>query len=251
MTLPLRLYLVDDEAPALDRLQDLLSDLQEELPHHILGTASNGPDALAWLEHNPVDVLLLDIQMPQMTGIDLARHLPRLPYPPVVIFTTAYDQYALQAFDVQAADYLVKPIRATRLKAALEKAARLIPERTESGMESRRYFSVTERGRIRLIPVQEVVYLKAELKYITLRTAEREFLLEESLTHLEKELGDRFIRIHRNCLVSTTALQGFERIPVDGGEQHWVAVMKGIEEKLPVSRRQQHVIRQFRQPNAA
>lgn len=250
MTGVLRILLVDDEPPALARMMDLLRDLADDCPNEVIGTASNGPAALEWLQQHNADVALLDIQMPQMSGIELARHLPRLSHPPAVIFTTAYDQFALQAFDVHAIDYLLKPVRLDRLKSALERARKITPMQDgvlrDLAREPRRYFSVAERGRVRLVPVAEVLYLKAELKYVTLKTHDKEYLLEESLTHLEEELGDRFVRIHRNCLVARHALQGFEKVQPEDGEQQWVAVLAGLNEKLAVSRRQQHVIKQFR-----
>ena len=144
--------------------------------------------------------------MPDMDGIELARHLLKLPQPPVIIFTTAYHEHAIAAFEVHAIDYLVKPVRVQRLLAALQKVPRLRPlsdarlDRLPAA--ARRFLSVTERSRVVLVPIEEVIYLKAELKYITIRTAEREYLLEESLTKLEEEFGSRFVRVHRNCLVA-------------------------------------------------
>jgi two-component system response regulator AlgR len=155
----------------------------------------------------------------------------------------------VQAFEVHALDYLLKPIRRERLEAALLRARDIAhPTQEVLGDLSpvpRRYFSVAERGRVRLVSVDAVLYLKAELKYVTLRTREAEFLLEESLTQLETEFGNRFLRIHRNCLVAREKLLGFER-GHDEGEGHWLALLDGSEEKLPVSRRQSHVVREFR-----
>jgi two-component system response regulator AlgR len=246
---PLRLFLVDDEPPALNRLQDLLADCQTEVPHQVVGTAANGYDAVQGLLGDPADVVLTDIQMPEMSGLELARHLTRLHPRPHIIFCTAYDQFALQAFEVHAIDYLLTPVRAERLVAALQRVRELAPPKAETYIQlerrARRYFSVSERGRVRLVPVDAVVYLKAELKYVTLRTRDSEYLLEESLTQLETEFGDRFLRIHRNCLVARAALVGFER----GHNEHestWTAVLDGIPERLPVSRRQSHVVRAFR-----
>ncbi len=131
-----------------------------------------------------------------------------------MIFTTAYDDYAIRAFEVHAVDYLLKPIRLARLKEALARAraAPLRPEMLrELARAPRTHFSAQERGRIHLIPVADVIYLKAELKYVTVRTATREYLIEESLTRLEQEFGERFVRVHRNCLVARAAVRGFER----------------------------------------
>lgn len=239
---PLRVFIVDDEAPARARLKALLADIAADLPNTLAGEAANGAEALDRLAAVPADVALVDIRMPQMDGIELARHLARLDAAPAVVFTTAYDQYAVQAFELNAVDYLVKPVRAQRLAAALEKARRAAPLRPDMlqrlAPQGRRHFSVAERGRIQLVPVADVVYLKAELKYVTARTREREFLLDESLTHLEEELAARFVRVHRNCLVARGAIAGFEKETAEDGETHWVVRLAGLDERLPVSRRQ-------------
>jgi len=195
--------------------------------------------------------------MPVMDGVELARHLRRLASPPAVVFTTAYDQYAVQAFEVAAADYLLKPVRAERLADALGKARRQLAP-TDAALAAlapgaRRHFSVTERGRILLVPVDEVIYLKAEQKYVTARTADREYLLDEALVQLEQEFGERFIRIHRNSLVARAALRGVERASGHGegacaantGEGHWQVILAGVPERLPVSRRQWPAVRQL------
>ena len=170
--------------------------------------------------------------MPDMDGIELARHLLKLAQPPVVIFTTAFNEHAVQAFDVNAVDYLMKPVRMQRLLAALQKVPRLKPvsvsKLDELPASARRFLSVTERSRVVLVPVDEIVYLKAELKYITIRTPEREYLLEESLTRLEQEFGQRFVRVHRNCLVSREFIRGFERCVSDDGDAHWEVLLKGM-----------------------
>ena len=193
--------------------------------------------------------MLTDIHMPDMDGLELARHLLKLAQPPVVIFTTAYNEHAVQAFDVSAVDYLMKPVRMQRLLSALQKVPRLKPvsvsKLDELPANARRFLSVTERSRVVLVPVDEIVYLKAELKYITIRTAEREYLLEESLTRLEEEFGQRFVRVHRNCLVARDFIRGFERCVSDDGDAHWEVLLKGMAETLPVSRRQQFIVREI------
>jgi two-component system response regulator AlgR len=150
---------------------------------------------------------------------------------------------------VHAVDYLVKPVRVQRLLAALQKVPRLKPmtieKLTQLPAAARRFLSVTERSRVVLVPVDEVIYLKAELKYITIRTAQREYLLEESLTRLEQEFGSRFVRVHRNCLVARDFIRGFERRSNDDGDAHWEVLMHGIDESLPVSRRQQYIVREI------
>jgi two-component system response regulator AlgR len=246
-TAVLRVLIVDDEAPARRRLRELLADCADALPLSVTGEAANGREALDMLATINADLLLVDIHMPDMDGLELARHALKLSQPPAIIFTTAYDQHALEAFDVHAVDYLLKPVRVQRLLTALQKVPRLKPL-SEGTLEklpvnARRFLSVTERSRVLLVPVDEIVYLKAELKYITIRTAAREYLLEESLTKLEEEYGDRFVRIHRNCLISRAHIRGFERRPGPDGEPRWEVLLREVPESLPVSRRQQHVVR--------
>jgi two-component system, LytTR family, response regulator AlgR len=243
MSVPLRIFLVDDEAPARTRIRALLEDLQGELPNVVTGEAANGHEGLALLAQQSADVALVDIHMPQMSGLEFARHLTALEKAPAVVFITAHDQYAIEAFEVNALDYLLKPVRAARLAAALGKAAgsgavkRAALEK--AAQAPRRYLSVVERGRITLVPVSEILYLRAELKYVTIRTRDREHLLEESLTGLENEFGATFVRLHRSCLVARSALRGVERVTDEDGEgAGWAVMLEGTSEKLPVSRRQ-------------
>ena len=244
---PLRVFLVDDEAPARERMREVLGDLGAELPNAVVGEASNGYEALLQMPTVPVDVVLVDIHMPQMSGMEFARHLSTLEHPPAVVFVTAHDQYAIEAFEVNALDYLLKPVRASRLAAALAKARASGGVRREAvdraaaqaGQIPRRFFSVTERGRIMLVPVADVIFLRAEMKYVTLRTPEREHLVEEALTSLEQEFGGMFVRIHRSCLVARRRIRGFERATDEDGEgAGWAVILDGTDEKLPVSRRQ-------------
>jgi two-component system response regulator AlgR len=251
----LRILIVDDEAPARRRLRELLDDCTGALPLVVAGEAANGREAMELLSVMSVDLVLSDIHMPAMDGLELARHLLKLAHPPVLIFTTAFHEHALQAFEVNAIDYLVKPVRVQRLLGALQKVPRLKPitaaKLDELPASSRRFLSVTERSRVVLVPVEEIVYLKAELKYITIRTPQREFLLEESLTRLEEEFGSRFVRVHRNCLVSRDAVRGFERRVGDEGDAHWEVLLKDVQETLPVSRRQQFIVRELGREQAA
>ena len=246
---PLRIVLVDDEAPARRRLRELLDDCTAALPVLVVGEAGSGREALQLLGTTPADLVLTDIHMPDMDGIELARHLLKLPLPPVLIFTTAYHEHAIAAFEVHAIDYLVKPVRVQRLLSALQKVPRLKPlsdtKLNRLPAAARRFLSVTERSRAVLVPIDEIVYLKAELKYITIRTADREFLLEESLTRLEEEFGPRFVRVHRNCLVAREAIRGFERRVSADGDAHWEVMLRGVTEALPVSRRQQFIVREI------
>lgn len=248
---PLNVLIVDDEAPARSRMRDLLSDCAGELPLTVVGEAASGRAALEQATSREVDVVLLDVRMPEMDGIEVAQHLQQLERPPAVVFTTAYDAYAIRAFEVHAIDYLLKPIRAGRLKEALLRA------RTVAGPKSaalrdlqpgpRGFLSAHERGKIHLIPVGEVIYLKAELKYVTVRTAAREYLIEESLARLEEEHPARFVRVHRNCLVARQAIRGFERAS-EGAEGQWEVVFKACPERIAVSRRQQHIVRELARP---
>jgi two-component system response regulator AlgR len=245
----LRVLVVDDEAPARNRLRDLLADCAVTMPLEIAGEAATGRQALEMLSACEADVVLLDIRMPDMDGIETAQHIQKFDDPPVVIFTTAFDAYALKAFEVHAIDYLLKPIRLSRLSEALARARSFAPLKPdvlrEIKPDARSHLSVNERGRIHLIPVPDIVFLKAELKYVTVRTAEREFLLEESLARLEQEFFGRFVRVHRNCLVAKDAIRGFERALDAEGEGHWVVVLNNVAEKIDVSRRQQHIVREL------
>lgn len=242
---PLKILLVDDEPLARDRLRVLLGDLAVQRPTEVVGEAANGLEALAVMRQQGVDVVLADIRMPGMDGIELASHLGRLEKPPAVIFTTAYDNYAVQAFDLNAIDYLLKPVRAQRLLAALQKVPGPPLEREVlagigQGVRGggRSHLSCHERGRLLLVPVSEVLYFRADLKYVTARTVEREYLLDDSLTQLESEFGALFLRLHRAVLVMPAALAGFEKAADDDAEAYGWALLRGVPEKLPVSRRQ-------------
>jgi two-component system response regulator AlgR len=243
---PLRVLIVDDEAPARRRLRDVLADCADQLPVEIVGEADNGLTALALVQQQPVDVVLLDIRMPGMDGLECAAHLNTLAAPPAIVFCTAYDVYACQAFDLNAVDYLLKPVRADRLVRALSRARSLsataLGRLREADPKARTHLSVNEKGRIVLIPVADILYLKAELKYVTVRTAAREFLIEESLTHLEGEFGDAFLRIHRNCLVARARIREIGKLPGED-EGHFLR-LDGLDERLPVSRRQYSTLRE-------
>lgn len=257
---PLKLCIVDDEPLARQRLRDLLADLQAESPTRLLAEWSNGREALAGLQELAPeawpDVMLADIHMPGMDGLELAAHLEgwrasRGGAGPALIFTTAYDNHAVQAFELNALDYLLKPVRAQRLQAALEKVRQRQPDAVLPNLETlgrqlrgggRSHLPCHERGRLLLVPVAEVLYFKADLKYVTARTQEREYVLDETLTHLEEEFPERFIRLHRAALVARDALAGFERAQEDADAYGW-ALLRGLPEKLPVSRRQWGVAR--------
>lgn len=245
----LRVVIADDEAPARSRIRDLLEDCAASMALEVTGEASNGRELIELLQRSPADVVLLDIRMPETGGIEAAEHLRKLHDPPAIIFTTAYDSYALKAFELHAIDYLVKPIRLRRLHDALARVRSITPlpldVLREIAPEPRKQLSVQERGRIVLIPVQHIVFMRAEQKYVTIRTIDGEHLIEEPLIRLEQEFRDRFVRIHRSCLVSRDHIDRFERGADDNAEGGWVVVLRGLEERLPVSRRQQYVMKEF------
>lgn len=249
----LRIILVDDEAPARARLRVLLEDLSSRLTTEVVAEAANGVEALAAWQRHPADLLLVDIRMPKMDGLELARHLLGEAEPPAVVFTTAYEAHALEAFEVAAVDYLLKPVKAERLLEALNKAqARLPAEREASlrgaaaaGTAARKYFSCQILGKLTLVPVAEVLYLRADQKYVAAVTAERTHLLDESLTRLEEEFAERFIRLHRGVLIARDAISEFLR-ERDGEEgEHWVAIVRETGERLPVSRRQWPIVKAY------
>ena len=242
----IKIFIADDEEPARERLKELLGDIGAELPTAVVGEARNGLETLERLPESGAELLLLDIQMPGMGGLEVARHVAVLPEPPTVVFVTAHDRHAVEAFELNALDYLLKPVRAERLAAALKKAT--VPNREQlakAAQSAREYISVSERNRIVLVPVREIIFLRAEQKYVTLRTRNREHLIEEPLVSLEREFAASFVRIHRNCLVSRAAIRGFERGAESDDEPHWVVVLDGLDEKLPVSRRQWPALREL------
>ncbi len=238
----LKILIADDETPARNRMRDLLGDIEHVT---VIGEAKNGKEAIDLAQSTHPDVILLDIRMPIMDGIEAAQHAQKLVPKPYIIFTTAFDAYAIKAFDLNAIDYLLKPIRLERLQAAINKAHALKPlpvEALKPLQKMRSHLSIHERGRVLLVPIEKIIFLRAELKYVTVRTAEREYLIEESLTNLETEFGERFIRLHRNCLVAPQYIMGYEKRSIDE-ESQWVAMFKDIPETVTVSRRQQHLIR--------
>ncbi len=246
----LRVLIVDDEPLARARLAQLLADCARELPLEVVASVEDGVAALDAADRLRPDVVLLDILMPGMNGIELARHLARREPAPAVVFVTAFDDHALAAFEVQALDYLLKPVRTERLLAALRRvqgrhaAQPALDQLAQRLGSERRHLTVSERGRLVLVPVEEIVYLRAELKYVTIRTPAREYLTEESLASLEQEFGPRFVRIHRNALVARERIAGFQRVRArpeaegEAGDGHWEVLLRDFDERLPVSRRQ-------------
>ncbi len=233
----------------------LLADCAARLPLTLVGEADGGVAAMEAAARSQPDVVLLDISMPDMDGIEVARHLAQTQAPPAIVFVTAFDEHALRAFEVQALDYLLKPVRAERLLAALQRVQRLQPREprleqlARSLGSARTQIGVSERGRLVLVPVDDIAYLRAELKYVTIRTAAREYLTEESLSALETEFGERFVRIHRNALVARRYIAGFERVRAksegegEAGDGHWEVLLRGVDERLPISRRQWPIVK--------
>jgi two-component system response regulator AlgR len=239
----MRILVVDDEALARDRLSALLHELGD--PYEVVGTASNGEEVLAIFTERGADLVLMDIRMPVMDGLQAAMTLSRGEQPPAVIFITAYEEHALQAFEAQAMDYLLKPVRKARLQQALERAKRLtLPQLKALSTGPDRpvpVLRVNYRGGVRRLPLDQVLYLRAESKYVTARHRQGELLLEESLKTLESRFGDWFLRVHRNALVARRALVGLQR-QVDGSVR---ACLRGCDERLEVSRRHQPRIRRW------
>ena len=231
----LRVLIVDDEPPARERLGQLLAEIGGVA---LAGQAASGLEALEQAARLAPDVVLLDVRMPGIDGIETARHLSVLEEPPAVIFTTAYDQYAVNAFETRAVGYLLKPVRQDKLAAALAHAGRLTRPQLQrlavaAGTPRRTHIAVRRREQVRLIPLEEILYFQADQKYTTVRHAHGEDLIEESLRALEEELGERFARIHRNTLINTGHLQGIER----AGDGRYCVLLRGCAAPLPVSRR--------------
>jgi two-component system response regulator AlgR len=232
----LKILIVDDEPPARERLRSLLVEIPDM---EVVGEAVNGQQSLSRAEELAPDVVLLDVRMPGMDGIEVARHLNALEEPPAVIFTTAFDEYAVNAFETHAVGYLLKPIRKEKLAAALERAGRLTRPQLQkiaaaaSNDKCRTHIAARRREGLRLIPIEDVQYFLAEQKYTTVRHLNGEDLIEDSLRALEEEFNERFVRIHRNALVSVRYLERIER----NAEGQYFVRLRGCEAPLQVSRR--------------
>jgi two-component system response regulator AlgR len=240
----MKILIVDDEKLARVRLRELIMKIGG---HAVVGEAINGSDAIDKVMELHPDVLLMDIRMPVMDGLEAAMHLTSLEDPPNVIFTTAYDEHALEAFEVNAVDYLLKPIRKERLATALERARAVDLQqlkdinRAQDEPSARTHISVQLRGRISLIPVRDIIYFMADSKYVTVRTPAERHLIEDSLVSLEEEFGEHFLRIHRNALVATDYIRGIEKQP----SGRWQVLLKDINDKLDVSRRHTAQVRRW------
>lgn len=253
---PLRVLVVDDEELARMRLKSLVGECSEP-PVTVVGEAANAAQALVWLTTRQCDLVLLDVQMPGRDGTQLAAEL-RLRNPaPAVVFVTAHAEHALKAFDLEAVDYLTKPVKRERLHAALRRVAQRLSnvpaappvEAANSAVDDGPTIVVSDRGRVIRVPVSDVLYLKAELKYVTLRTADHTHVLDDSLAELEERLGDRFLRVHRNALVAKRSVRALERRVVAGenteeGYEGWGVCISPVGEWLAVSRRQVAAVRE-------
>lgn len=243
---PLRALVVDDEQLARSRMRTLLGDCTE--PAVVVDAeAANAVQAMDALRRQAFDVVLLDIHMPGADGLTLAQTLKSMPQPPAIIFVTAHAEHAVHAFELEAADYLTKPVRLERLKGALQKVERLVQSlrALETNTDQNDFLVIQDRNRTERVPLHQVVYFKAELKYVTVRTRERSYILDGSLNELEEKWGDSFVRIHRNALVASRAIRSLEKhVDPEEGEG-WAVRLHGVDELLAVSRRQLGPVREL------
>ena len=240
----MRILLVDDEAPARERLRRMIDEIGGE--YQVVGETARGDQVISKCLETQADLVLLDVQMPGASGLEVAGDLARLNPRPAVVLVTAYPEYALDAFERQVVDYLVKPVRRDRLLDALTRLpVTTRPQQVtgEAGNDSRRrrHLSAHYRGGVQTVPIEEVLYLLAEQKYVTVRHPGGRMLIDESLKALEQEFPERFMRIHRNALVASERLVGLEK----GTEGSSLAVLQGCDERLPVSRRHLPDVRRF------
>jgi two-component system, LytTR family, response regulator AlgR len=240
----LQVLLVDDEPLARSRLRTLLADCAA--PGAVVGgEAGNAAQAMELLQRLSFDAVLLDVHMPGADGLVLARALRTLPQPPAVVFVTAYAEHAVAAFEIEALDYLTKPVRLDRLQVALQKVERAALARgAVQAAPAPEVLLIQDRGRTERVPLSEVLYFKAELKYITVRTASRSYILDASLSELEERHASRFLRVHRNALVARREVRALEKhYDAEEGEG-WAVRLNGIDELLAVSRRQLSAVRE-------
>jgi two-component system response regulator AlgR len=241
----LRVLVVDDEPLARSRLKTLLEDCRSPSAT-AQAQAGNAVQAMELLQHQRFDVALLDIHMPGADGLTLAQNLRSLPQPPALIFVTAHAEHAVKAFELEATDYLTKPVRLERLQSALQKAERYLQSRGNGpSAEPEEVLIIQDRNRTERVPLADVLYFKAELKYITVRTAAREFILDGSLNELEEKYADRFLRIHRNALIARRAARALEKHHDPEEGEGWAVRLDGVGELLLVSRRQVAVVREM------
>lgn len=236
----MKYLVIDDEFLARARLKELLLRID---PDAEVIEAENGQQALDLCERYKPDTALVDIRMPGISGLELVYHLSVLDNSPAIIFTTAHTEYALEAFEANAIDYLLKPVQIERLQRALQKADPITKIQSDSLRNSanRMHISITQKGKIKLVPISSICYLKAENKYVVVKTLKEEYLMNETLNNLESELGDQFLRVHRNALISVNHLEGLEK----NQDGQWCVYFVGLPDKLEISRRQTPTIRSW------
>ena len=237
----LKVLVVDDETLARSRLRTLLGDCTSPAVR-LDGEAANATQAIELLKRLEFDVALLDINLPGADGMALARMLRDFPDPPAVVFITAHAQHAVQAFELEAVDYLTKPVRLERLIAALQKVERSRAGRSSALVEE--VVIIQDRGRTERVLLKDVLYFKAELKYITVRTAARSYILDGSVNELEEKYKVHFMRIHRNAIIARRAVRALvKHYDPDEGEG-WAVRLADVHELLFVSRRQVGAVRE-------
>lgn len=241
----MKILIVDDEPLARSRLRDLLDDIGG---HTIVGEASNGRDALTQVQALQPEIVLLDIRMPELGGLEVAMHLRRFDNAPTVIFTTAYDEHALKAFEANAIDYLLKPIRSSRLEQALAKVHRptqdqpiIPPTHTDGTQSGRQHICAHHRGGLKLIHIDEIIYFQADSKYVSVFFQGGEVLIDDPLKELEQEFGDRFIRIHRRTLVANAFIESLNR----DSQGQCLLKLREIDTLFEISRRQLPQVRKL------
>lgn len=240
----MRILIVDDEPLARSRLRDLLDDIGG---HEICGEAGNGREALAQVQSLLPDLVLLDIRMPEINGLEAALHLSRLEGAPAVIFTTAYGDHALKAFEANAVDYLLKPIRRSRLEQALAKVHRPLPAQLQAASlqsgeaQGRQHICAHHRGGLKLIPINEIIYFQADSKYVSVFHLGGEVLIDEPLKELEQEFADRFTRIHRSTLVANAYIEELSK----AGDGQTLLKLRNVAKSFEVSRRQLPQVRKL------
>jgi two-component system response regulator AlgR len=239
----MKILIVDDEQLARHRLRHMLSSSVE---HTIVGEAATGEQALTLAQKFNPDLVFMDIRMPGMDGLEAANYLSRLENPPAIVFTTAFSEHALSAFDSHAVAYLLKPIKQDQLDDAIHSASRLnraqiTQLKNEATPNARSKICVKIRGTLELVPIEDIIYFKADQKYVTLRTEDHEYLIEESLRALEIEFENRFTRIHRNALVAEHFINGLQK----NAQGHTCLSFKHIDDLLEVSRRHLPEIRKI------
>ena len=238
----MKILIVDDEQLARDRLSRMIGGFDS---HDVIGEAANGIEAVKVASSLQPDVVLMDIRMPGMDGLEASRHFVDFEEPPAVIFCTAYEEHAVEAFDLQAVGYLLKPVRKENLEQALGKAQRInkaqLAALAEEQPPRRTHISARTRKGIELIPVEEVRYFQADQKYVTVRHAEGEIIIDETLKELEEEFGERFVRVHRNAIVASRYIVGLDRL----NDGHYQIRMKDVEEAVDISRRHVAAVRKY------